>query len=95
MKQTEQLHRDLQQQMIEFFERRSELYGQAEEQAAKVIDKARAEAEEVMRDLRKMRFESGAHVKEHELIDARRRLDAAVPNLDKGETKLTGSPAKT
>ena len=94
LKQTEQLHRDLQQQMIEFFERRSELYGQAEEQAAKVIDKARAEAEEVMRDLRKMRFESGASVKEHELIEARRRLDAAVPNLDKGETKLTGSQQK-
>ena len=94
LKQTEQLHRDLQQQMIEFFERRSELYGQAEEQAAKVIDKARAEAEEVMRDLRKMRFESGASVKEHELIEARRRLDAAVPNLDKGETKLTSSQQK-
>ena len=86
LKQTEQLHRDLQQQMIEFYERRSELYGKAEEQAAKVIDKARAEAEEVMKDLRKMRLESGASVKEHELIEAKAAIGCSFANLDKGET---------
>lgn len=86
LKNTEKLHRDLQQQMIEFYERKHELYEKAEEKAAQVIEKAKAEAEEVMKDLRQMRLNSGAQVKEHELIEARRRLDEAAPKLDKGKT---------
>ncbi|MBS4176102.1 endonuclease MutS2 [Lederbergia citrea] len=87
LKNAEKLHHDMQQQMIEFYDRKQELYEKAEEKAAKVIEKAKSDAEEVMKDLRQMRLQSGAQVKEHELIEARRRLEAAVPNLDKGSAK--------
>ena len=87
LKNAEKLHHEMQQQMIEFHDRKQELYEKAEDKAAKVIEKAKAEAEEVMKELRQMRLESGANVKEHELIEARRRLEAAVPHLDKGASE--------
>lgn len=94
LKNAEKLHQDIQQQMIEFYNRKDELYEKAEEKAAKVIENTKAEAEEVMKELRQMRLESGAHVKEHELIEARRRLEAAVPRLDKGKAKTPGTKEK-
>ncbi|MBS4199914.1 endonuclease MutS2 [Bacillus sp. FJAT-49732] len=83
LKNAEKLFHDLQQQMIEFHERKQKMYDDAEAKAAKVIEKAKAESEEVMAELRQMRLEGGTQVKEHELIEARRKLDAALPNLDK------------
>ncbi|MBS4194917.1 endonuclease MutS2 [Lederbergia citri] len=81
---SEKLLQDIQKQMIEFYERKQKMYDDAEAKAAKVIEKAKAEAEEVMAELRQMRLEGGTLVKEHELIEARRKLDEALPKLDKG-----------
>ncbi|RWR05174.1 endonuclease MutS2 [Siminovitchia fortis] len=94
LKNAEKLHQDLQKQMAEFYERKKEMYDKAEQKAAEVIEKARIEAEEVIHSLRKMRLESGAQVKEHELIEARRRLDTAVPQLDKGPGQAKASKQK-
>nr|WP_144927751.1 endonuclease MutS2 [Paenibacillus bovis] len=87
LKNAEKLHRDMQRQMMEFYERKQELYEKAEEKAAKLIDRAKAEAEDVMKDLREMRLQSGASIKEHELIEARRRLEGAVPKVNKGKNQ--------
>jgi len=83
LKNTEKLFNDLQQQMIEFYDRKQKMYDDAEAKAAKVIEKAKNEAEQVMAELRQMRLEGGTQVKEHELIEARRKLDTALPKLDK------------
>ncbi|OAK68265.1 endonuclease MutS2 [Lederbergia galactosidilytica] len=89
LKAVEKLHQDMQKQMIEFYERKQEMYDRAENRATEVIEKAKKEAEEVMKDLRQLRFQSGAQIKEHELIEARHRLEKAIPSLDKqiGKTK--------
>lgn len=89
LKNAQQLHRDLQKQMVEFYEHEEELYKKADEEAQKVIEKAKVEAEKVMKELRKMRHQS---VKEHELIEARRRLDTAIPQINK--TKAKGASKK-
>lgn len=94
LKNAEQLHQELQKQMVEFHERKRDMYEEAEQKAAEIVEKAKAESEEVISSLRKMRLESGAQVKEHELIEARRRLDTAVPELDKGPGKLKSSKQK-
>ncbi|RST76303.1 endonuclease MutS2 [Siminovitchia acidinfaciens] len=94
LKNAEKLHQELQKQMVEFYERKQEMYEKAEQKAAEVVEKARAESEEVISSLRKMRLESGAQVKEHELIEARRRLDTAVPELGKAPGKLKSSKQK-
>ncbi|MCJ7839816.1 endonuclease MutS2 [Lederbergia sp. NSJ-179] len=82
LKAAEKLHQDMQKQMMEFYERKQELYDRAEKKATEVIEKAKREAEEVMKELRELRFQSAAQVKEHELIEARHRLEKAMPTLD-------------
>lgn len=85
LKQAEKLHKDLVQQMSEFQSRKQELYEKAEQKASEVIEKAKAEAEEIIKELRQMRLASGAGAKEHELIEARRRLETVVPQMGDGQ----------
>ncbi|MCR2821940.1 endonuclease MutS2 [Lederbergia panacisoli] len=94
LRNAEKLFQDLQKQMIEFYERKEKMYEEAEAKAGKVIEKAKAEAEGVMSELRQMRLEGGTQIKEHELIEARRKLDAALPKLDKGTENLKGKKQK-
>ncbi|MFC0270233.1 endonuclease MutS2 [Metabacillus herbersteinensis] len=84
-KEAEQLHLELQQQILEFNEQRDKLYEKAEKLAEEKVDQAKEEAEEVIRELRKLRKEQHANVKEHELIDARKRLEEAVPAFEKSK----------
>ncbi|MEH7442406.1 endonuclease MutS2 [Bacillus sp. JJ1122] len=80
-KDAENLHKDLQKQMADYYDRKDELAEKAKEKAAGIVEKARDEAEEIIRELRKLRLEKGAEIKEHELIDAKRRLSDAAPEL--------------
>ncbi|MCY8233738.1 endonuclease MutS2 [Priestia endophytica] len=92
-KEAEQLHRELQDQIIEFNNERDKLLEQAEQKAAKAVEEARAEAENIIKDLRKMRLNQQSGIKEHELIQARKDLEEAVPTLRKG-TKAAPKPKK-
>ncbi|MEH7122738.1 endonuclease MutS2 [Bacillus sp. JJ1773] len=93
LRSAEMLHKDLQKQMIEFFEQKDTLHEKAAEEAEAIIDQAKAEAEKVIRDLRKMRIEKAAEIKEHELIEAKKRLEEAAPKIKKTK-KLITSKAK-
>ncbi|HEY2421440.1 MAG TPA: Smr/MutS family protein, partial [Neobacillus sp.] len=88
LKQAEKLHQDLQKEMFEFYKQKDSMYEKAAEKAKEIIDEAKGEAEKVIHDLRKMRIEKHAEVKEHELIDAKRRLEAATPELQKSTMLL-------
>lgn len=83
LKQADKLHKDLQKQMVAYYEKEDELAEKAQLKAKVIIDKAQEEAEEIIHDLRKLRFEKHAEVKEHELIEAKRRLSEAVPEVKK------------
>ncbi|MCM3455365.1 endonuclease MutS2 [Heyndrickxia oleronia] len=91
LKDAEKLHKDLQKQMAEFYTQRDRMYEKAESKAANVVEKAKEEAEEIIRELRKMRLENHASIKEHELIEARKRLSDAVPNFEKSTVKKTAN----
>lgn len=72
--------RSRQQQELEKLEsQRDKRLEKAEQQASAILEKARKEAEQIISDLRKLAMEEGASVKEHKLIEARRRLDEAEP----------------
>ncbi len=86
--QAEKLHHDLQQQMIEFYKQKDSMYEKAARKAEEVIEQSKEEAEKVIRELRRMRIEKQAEVKEHELIDARKRLAEAVPKLETSQKQL-------
>jgi DNA mismatch repair protein MutS2 len=83
MKQAEKLHQDMQQQMIEFYDHKDSLYEKAANKAEDIVEQAKVEAEKIIRDLRKMRIEKHADVKEHELIEAKKRLQEAAPKVEK------------
>lgn len=88
LKDAERLHKDLQKQMMAYYDKKDEMVEKAKEKAASIVEKARQDAEEVIRDLRQMRLEKSAEVKEHELIDARRRLAEAAP--ERKQAKIEG-----
>lgn len=79
LRDAEKLHQDLQKHMAEYYTRKETLEEKAKEKAQEIIEKAKVESEEVIRSLRKMQIEKQAEVKEHELIEAKKRLEEAVP----------------
>ncbi|MFE8696949.1 endonuclease MutS2 [Cytobacillus sp. FJAT-53684] len=83
LRNAEKLHKDIQKQMIEFYEQKDDLHEKAAEKAAAIVDQAKEEAEAIIRDLRKMRIEKSAEIKEHELIEAKKRLEDAAPKVTK------------
>ena len=84
-KQAEKLHNELQRQILEFNDDRDKLYEKAERKAEETVQKANVEADSIIRDLRKMRKEQHVTIKEHELIDAKKRLEGVVPKLEKSK----------
>ena len=93
LKQAEKLHQDLQKQLIEYYDKKDTMMEKAAEKAADIVDEAKQEAEKVIRDLRKMRTEKHADIKEHELIDAKKRLEQAAPEIKKSD-KLANKKTK-
>ncbi|WP_088006598.1 endonuclease MutS2 [Indiicoccus explosivorum] len=77
--EAEALRADLKRQLEDYEARKQELEDKAKEKARKLVDNARREAETVISELRDLRMNHAANVKEHELIDARKRLDSAAP----------------
>ncbi|WP_342432524.1 endonuclease MutS2 [Neobacillus sp. FSL H8-0543] len=94
LRQAEKLHQEMQKQMQEFYENKDSMLEKAAEKAEKIIDEAKSEAESVIRDLRKMRIEKHADIKEHELIDAKRRLEAATPEITKSAKQISKKSKK-
>lgn len=70
-------------ELKKFEEQRDRMLAKAQEEAREAVAKAKREAEEIIADLRKLALEEGASVKEHKLIEAKRKLDEASPELQK------------
>ncbi|MEW9699709.1 endonuclease MutS2 [Paenibacillus sp. SI8] len=79
--EAEELRRGLEAQQAKFDEQRDKLLEKAERDAREAVAKARREADEVIADLRRMAQEEAGGVKDHRLIEARRKLDQAAPEL--------------
>ena len=95
LKDAETLHKDLQKQLMEYEDKKDALIEKAKQEARQLIEKAQTEAEEIIRDLRQMRIEKSAEVKEHELIEAKRRLNEAKPEESKKIRKAVTSTKRT
>lgn len=86
--ETEQLKKELAAKLADFEDQKERLTEAAKERAKKIVDQARAESEAVISDLRALRMNAGASVKEHELIEARKRLEGASPVEQKKKAVL-------
>lgn len=91
-----ELRKQLEAQQARFEEQRDKLLEKAEREAAEAVAKARREAEEIIDELRQLAKEQAGNVKEHKLIDAKRRLDLAAPELRqrRPQAARAGRPAE-
>lgn len=80
--QAEELREELEGKLRNYESMKDELEKKAKEKAKKIVEEAKKEAEAVISELREMRLNAAANVKEHELIDARKRLEGAAPEED-------------
>lgn len=80
-KEVERLRRKLAEEEERFAEQKNKLLMKAKQEAEEAVAKARREADQIIADLRKLALEEKASVKEHKLIEAKRRLEDAVPDL--------------
>lgn len=78
-REAEEFRKRQQQELEKLESQRDKRLEKAEKDASDILAKARKEAEEIISDLRRLAMEEGASVKEHKLIEARRRLDEAEP----------------
>ncbi|QQK77168.1 endonuclease MutS2 [Salicibibacter cibarius] len=86
-RQAEKLHRELDRAFTELQNRKQSIYEEAEEKAKAEVGKAKEEAEAIVADLRRLQQEGHA-VKEHELIEARKGLEDAPPQLTKKQQQV-------
>jgi DNA mismatch repair protein MutS2 len=82
-RELEEARRELENELSGLDERKDRLYQQAEEEARIAVEKARKEAETIIADLRQIAKEERAGIKDHKLIEARKRLEEATPSLRK------------
>jgi len=93
--ETEKLRKEIQEERFKLQEQKAKLLEAAREEARQQVAKARREAEEIIADLRRLALEEGASVKEHKLIEAKKRLEEAVPDSVSRPTRQGGAkPAK-
>ncbi|TKI66698.1 endonuclease MutS2 [Lysinibacillus sphaericus] len=77
--ESEALRKELQDKLQAYEERKEALDKKAKEKARKIVEEAKREAETIISELREMRKNADQVVKEHELIEARKRLEEATP----------------
>ena len=73
------LKKQLEQQVKDYEDQKEQLQDKAKEKARKIVEQATREAETVMSELRKMQMAGASGVKEHQLIEAKKRLEGAMP----------------
>lgn len=78
-REAEALHRELQQKLSSWEAEKARLYEKARQEARSIVSRSRTEAEEVLRQLREWAKQRPDTLKEHQLIEAKKRLDDAVP----------------
>ncbi|TCS96680.1 endonuclease MutS2 [Hazenella coriacea] len=79
--EAEHLYKELQQRLHLWEEEKAQIREKAREEARLIVSKAQREAEEVLKQLREWAKERPQAIKEHQLIEAKKRLGEAVPEL--------------
>lgn len=83
LQEAEYLHSQLAERLKTIDEKKEALEKKAKDKARKIVDEAKAQADKIISELKEMKKNAASLVKEHELIDAKKRLDAAAPAENK------------
>ncbi|MFS0875655.1 endonuclease MutS2 [Solibacillus isronensis] len=79
LEDAQKIRAELEERLRIYDEKKENLEKKAKDKARKIVDEAKKEAESIIAELRKMKENAALSVKEHELIDAKKRLDNAAP----------------
>ncbi|TFJ93945.1 endonuclease MutS2 [Lentibacillus salicampi] len=93
LEESKQLRSDLKKAWEQFEHKREDLYLKAENKADKALQKARDKAEMIVDEIRHMK--TGAQLKEHEWIEARKMLEEAQPDLSAKTSDKPKKPSNT
>ncbi|WP_019413168.1 endonuclease MutS2 [Paenisporosarcina sp. TG20] len=77
--ESESIKEDLSTQLRQLEEQKDKIEQKAKDKARKVVDDAKRQAEEIIEELRRMQKNVQHVIKDHELIDVRKRLEKATP----------------
>lgn len=91
--EADRLRKQLAEQQQRFEQEKDKLFEMAERQAEEAVKKARKEADEIVAELRQWAT-SKQNVKEHQLIEMKRRLDQASPKFTKEKEAPKAKSAK-
>lgn len=80
-RELEETKRKLEEERNRFERQKEQLLARAEQEAREAVAKARREAEDIIAELRRIALEERGSLKEHRLIEARKRLEEAAPDL--------------
>lgn len=80
--EAKELHEQLQREMDKYLATREQALEEARKEATEIIKNAEKEAESIIKELREMMLKRGAQIKEHELIEAKKRLQNAIPESE-------------
>ncbi|MFC7442899.1 endonuclease MutS2 [Laceyella putida] len=89
--EAEELARDLRRQLDEWEEEKRHVKDKARREARDIVAKAQREAEEVLKELREWAKLRPQELKEHQLIEAKKRLDASIPEMELSKKTATRS----
>lgn len=92
--EAEELRRQLEEERNQFALEKNRLIEKAEEEARIAVQLAKEEANAIIRELRDMMAE-GIEIKEHRLIEAKKRLGNAVLELEKEKVKKPAKAVRT
>ncbi|MEK5077585.1 endonuclease MutS2 [Solibacillus sp. FSL W7-1436] len=79
LEDAQKIRTELEERLRIYDEKKENLEKKAKDKARKIVDEAKKEAESIIAELKKMKENAALSVKEHELIDAKKRLDNAAP----------------
>jgi DNA mismatch repair protein MutS2 len=79
--QSEVLKTELEEKYDTLLAEKEEILEKAEKQAKEAVEKAKRDADAIIKDIKRVRKQQVADVKEHELIDAKKKLQQLSPTL--------------
>lgn len=95
LEEAQGIRTQLEERLRTYDEKKENLEKKAKDKARKIVDEAKAEAEKIIAELREMKKNAASAVKDHELIDAKKRLDDASPKENKVLQKALASRERT
>ncbi|WP_124726978.1 endonuclease MutS2 [Staphylospora marina] len=94
-REAERWHEELEKKRLSWEEEKEKMREKARQEARAIVQKARREAEEVLKELREWARQKPQDLKEHQLTEAKKRLEEAIPSWEKNRANARATAADT